>query len=173
MAAFVSLPKTVDHLRELYDAVDGDNPTKADKRALRKAFEEYPGLWLVVGDLAHNAATHIIDTVNGPESWKLSLRQGWEELQGELGAADATPIEKLLIQQVALAWIRLYIVEYASAELATGGLTASSADYREKRLNAAQRRFLRACETLARIRKINLQTIQINIANQQVNQING
>ena len=43
----------------------------------------------------------------------------------------------------------------------------------EKRLNAAQRRFLRACESLARIRKMKLPPMQINIAQQQVNQVNG
>jgi hypothetical protein len=171
MAAIVSLPKSVKHLNELYDAVDGDNPTKEDRQALQKAFIDHPGLWLVVGDQAHNAATHLIDIANGPESWKMSLRRGWDELQEELGAVEAPPLEKLLIQQVALAWMRLNYVEYANAETSTGGYTANRADYWEKRLNAAQRRFLRACETLARIRKMNLPAIQVNIAEKQINQL--
>ena len=173
MAALVSLPKDVKHLSKLYDAVDGDNPTREDRQALKKALVDHPDLWRVVGDLAHNAATNLADTVGAPDSWKLSLFRGWDELQKELGADDASPVEKLLIQQVVLSWMRLNIVEYASSELATGEFSGSWADYWEKRLNAAQRRFLRACETLARIRKMNLQVLQINIASQQVNQING
>jgi hypothetical protein len=173
MAALVSLPEDLKHLSKLYDAVDGDNPTKKDRQALKKALIDHPGLWRAVGDLARNAATNLADQASAPGSWKLSLIRGWDELQDELGAADASPVEKMIIQQVALSWMRLNHVEYIAVGLTTGDLTASSADYWEKRLNAAQRRFLRASETLARVRKINLQTIQINIANQQVNQING
>jgi hypothetical protein len=36
--------------------------------------------------------------------------------------------------------------------------------YWEKRLSAAQRRYLRACTTLARIRKMRLPAMQVNIA---------
>jgi hypothetical protein len=45
------------------------------------------------------------------------------------------------------------------------------ADFLEKRLNYAQRRFTRAIETLARVRKVTRQTLalQVNIAGQQVN----
>lgn len=50
--------------------------------------------------------------------------------------------------------------------------------YCEKRLSAAQRRFTRACETLARVRKLSRNTpaLQLNIATsggQQVNVANG
>ena len=73
MAAFVSLPKSVKHLSHLYDAVDGDNPTKEDKQALQKAFIDHPGLWLVVGDQAHNAAD-ILTEWGRKAIWNFSAR---------------------------------------------------------------------------------------------------
>ena len=40
---------------------------------------------------------------------------------------------------------------------------------RDRKLSAAQRRYLRACETLARVRKLRLPTLQVNIGEKQVN----
>ncbi len=49
-------------------------------------------------------------------------------------------------------------------------LTTKHRDYWDRHLNAAQRRYLRAIETLARVRKLSGRgPIQINIAEQQVN----
>jgi hypothetical protein len=42
----------------------------------------------------------------------------------------------------------------------------------DKRLSAGQRRYLRACETLARVRKITRATMQINIAGPGSQQLN-
>ena len=43
----------------------------------------------------------------------------------------------------------------------------------EKRLSGAQRRYLRACETLAKIRKMQLPMVQVNIGQQQLNVAKG
>jgi len=44
-----------------------------------------------------------------------------------------------------------------------------SGHFWDRRLSAAQRRHLRACETLARIRRMGIAALQVNIARQQVN----
>ena len=68
---------------------------------------------------------------------------------------------------------RLYWVE----NLMTGQLkncTSSQLQHWEKRLSANQRRYFRAIETLARVRKLASRTpeiLQVNIAEQQVNQV--
>ena len=43
-------------------------------------------------------------------------------------------------------------------------ISLEKARFWEGRLNAAQRRFLRAMETLARVRKLKLPPVQVNIA---------
>ncbi len=158
-------------VEDLMTMVDADDPDPRDVAALRAALKSTPDLWRSVGNMMNNAATHLIDTLTVPKTMELALRQGWKSLADDLDANDAAPLEQLLIQQVVLSWLRLGFVEYLHAETTTGAATLPVADYWDKRLNAAQRRFLRACETLARVRKINLQAIQINIADQQVNQL--
>jgi hypothetical protein len=169
MAVMVRFPDKLKEINAVFDAVDCDDPTPEDKKAFRLMLEKYPEAWRVAGDWAKNAASHMIDTLKAPVSLKISMERGWDALQDDLGAAGASPIEKLLIQQVVLSWMRLGYVEYAYTSITNGQETYERLNYWEKRLNAAQRRFLRASETLARVRKISLQAIQINIANQQVN----
>lgn len=174
MAAHLTM-RLETEVSNLFEAVDKKKPTPADIRQLRKMLRERPDLWRALGDMAHNAASHLIDTLEAPESLKLSLQQGWQSLQVELGAAGATSLEQLLIQQVVIAWLRLGIVEYKYTSVTNEAITLTMGDFWERRLSAAQRRFLRACETLARIRKLNLPAIQVNIAadgGQQVNQVN-
>jgi len=169
MPAIIETPPELKHVRSILAAVDSDDPTPEDIEAFRTALEDYPALWRVTGNLARNAATNLVYTTDAPESMKLSLRHGFAALQAELGADEASPLEQLLIEQVALSWLRLNLVEYFYTDIVNGDSTYTSRNYWERRLNAAQRRFLRACETLARIRKLGI-VVQVNIANQQVNQ---
>jgi hypothetical protein len=103
-----------------------------------------------------------------PRSVKEAIDFAWVEMKTELGAADPSPLVKLLIQQVVLAWMRLGYVEYAYTNITGNSIRIARADYWERRLNTAQRRFVRASETLARVRKMG-PVIQVNIAGQQVN----
>ena len=80
MPAIVDIPEEIKNLRSLYDAVDSDNPTKEDRLAFQDALEEYPDMWRAVGNMAKNAATNTIYSVNGPESLKLSLTHGWHAI---------------------------------------------------------------------------------------------
>jgi hypothetical protein len=70
-----------------------------------------------------------------------------------------------------MAWLRLAYVEYQYTSITDGDQLIRRVDHWERRLNAAQRRFLRACSTLARIRKLNLPPIQVNIGQNQINQV--
>lgn len=88
-----------------------------------------------------------------PRSVKEAMDFAWVEMKTELGAADASPLVKLLIQQVVLAWMRLGYVEYAYTNITGKSIPIARADYWERKLNATQRRSLRASETLARVRK--------------------
>lgn len=104
------------------------------------------------------------------QCWKHRL----EFMRKDLGYENASPLERLLIQQVTLCWLNLNIVEFRHSNLMQQSITLTLGMYWEKRLSAAQRRFTRACETLARVRKLsrNNPALQFNIAaigGQQVN----
>ena len=156
-------------LHDLLERSDKDRPAKGDVKALRDFLWNNPALWAYVGDLADQAAIKLIHDIRSTPTLKECFKVGYDHLNRELGGYDGTPIERLLVQQVVLSWMRLAYAEHTYQIVTTEGGTFKKMDYWERRLNASQRRFLRGCETLARIRKIDPQIIQVNIAKQQVN----
>jgi hypothetical protein len=95
-------------------------------------------------------------------------------LKKELGSEEAPLLEQLLIQQAALCWLKLNLVELSYSGTMKQSITLTLGIYWEKRLSAAQRRFTRACETLTRVRKLSRNTpaLQVNIAAQGGQQVN-
>ncbi|HET8670642.1 MAG TPA: hypothetical protein VFM05_08480 [Candidatus Saccharimonadales bacterium] len=59
-------------------------------------------------------------------------------------------LEKLLIQQAALCWLKLNLVELSYSGTMKQSITLTLGIYWKRRLSAAQRRFTRACETTTR-----------------------
>ena len=69
----------------------------------------------------------------------------------------------------ALCWLRLQLIEQQYSGVQAGNMTLPQGDYWERRLSAAQRRYLRAVETLARVRRLRVPALQVNIGEKQVN----
>lgn len=156
-------------LREILVNTNKENPEKKDIRALQNALKNSPALWRSVGDLARKTQNQLIDNAKGAFLIKESIRYGLEEMRQEFGFENASPLERLLIEQVTLAWLHYYLTQWSYNTAHISGMTIGMAGYWERRLNGAQRRYMRALETLARIRKMG-PAIQINIAKNQVNQ---
>ena len=157
---------------ELLRRMNQEHPAPEDLRGLRKVLEETPGLWQEVADLADQAASVLVTNVTATPVVKELVRGAYHGLKRDLGHEAAPVLEKVLISQVALAWLRLNILEqgYTGKTMSgTGSFRTEEGDYWERRLCASQRRFLRACETLARVRRIPVAALQVNIARQQVN----
>jgi len=159
---------------DLLKKTDCQVPDPADLLALRAMLEQHPGLWRVAGDLAHTAAMSIVAKMRAYPLVAESLKRGWDVMKDELGYQLASPLERLLVEQVVLCWLHLHVVELEYSGLIGASLSPTLADHWERRLSAAQARYLRACETLARIRKLARSTpaLQVNIAaggGQQIN----
>ena len=90
-------------------------------------------------------------------------------MREELGFAQASALERLLIDRVILSWLRLHHVDFHHTAALENSTQLPRANYWERRLSAAEHRFLQACQSLARIRKLNLPTVQVNIGEKQVN----
>jgi hypothetical protein len=104
------------------------------------------------------------------ECWKHRL----SSLRKELGYIGAPLLEQLLIQHAALCWLKLSLVELQYSHVMKQSITLTLGIYWERRLTAAQKRFTRACESLARIRKLSRNTpaLQLNIATSGGQQVN-
>jgi hypothetical protein len=90
-----------------------------------------------------------------------------DQLRRDLEGAQPTPIETVLAERAALCWfiVHLYETSYMQAE----NMTINQAESRQRRIDAAHRRFLTAVATLARVRKLALPSLQVNIGANQIN----
>jgi hypothetical protein len=167
-------PAVARQFLELVKKIDQEDPTPADVRALRAMLEGHPQLWRVAGDLAYAAVLNIVAKLDAGPLVTESLKHSWVARKDELGYPSAPPLERLLIEQVVLCWLHLHIIEIEYTSVMNEPIPAISADHWERRLSTAQRRYLRACEALARIRKLARTTpaLQVNIATHGGQQVN-
>lgn len=159
---------------QLVKRTDKEDPDPADVRALRQTLSQHPELWCLAGDLARAAALNIVNKLEASHPISQSLKQGWGAMKDELGYQTASPLERLLIEQIVLCWFHLNIVEIEYTNVMAQPIPVSSAEHWERRLSAAQRRYIRACDALARIRKLARTTpaLQVNIAAHGGQQLN-
>jgi len=150
-----------DRFIELVHRTNKEKPRPADVEELRRALSEHRGLelWRSVSGIAQAAeltmlarASFLTDAIR--ECWRERLRQ----VRLDLGFDDAPEAEKLLISHVALCWLRLNLVEHGYTSNTSGEHTLTAGVYWEKRLTAAQRRYTRAVETLAKVRTLTAAT---------------
>ncbi len=147
-------------------------PSENDRAVLDSLLGDFPMLWDIAGDIMAKAADKLISRMSNTYSIEASVRKGWQELPKQLAHPNDGPLERLLVQQVVLCWLQMGYIEYQyNSLLPQGDTTLPSANFWERRLSAAQRRYLRAIETLARVRRLNLPAVQVNIGAQQVNQV--
>jgi len=94
---------------------------------------------------------------------------GLEDLEKQLGYELAPPLERLLIENILNCWLQYHMVENNYTTVMSGSTTLERGAYWDKRLSVVQRRYLRSIETLAKVRKMKLPAIQVNIGEKQVN----
>jgi len=165
--------KKIAPLCDLIKKMNKKDPDPKELALLRRAMREHPVLWDKAGDLAKSAREEIITELPMSTCTREAVSAYVRHIRNELGHESAPMLEKLLIDQVVISWLRLYGTEISYSGIRSSGrLTLDQGAYWERRLSAAQRRFLGACTTLTRIRKMAGRTpglMQLNIGAQQVN----
>jgi hypothetical protein len=163
---------------ELLTKANKDRPKTADLQALKELLYENKELelWKAVVGMGELAESQVLDTiVNGSGQ---GMRECWRQrlmaMRADLGYAESSALERLLIQQVTLCWLNLNLTEYRHTNVMKQSISFACGTYWEKRLSAAQKRFTRACETLVRIRRLSRTTpaLQLNIATSGGRQVN-
>jgi hypothetical protein len=148
-----------------------DRAQKGDKSALpavRELLQDPANVDLLGGDLARQAQLTLINKFSGKNLlFQESLTRKLDLMRAELGGANPTPLEKLLVERVVACWLHLHHLEiiYASKESMSLELGA----YYQRSLSAAHKRYLSAIKTLAVVRKLAVPVLQVNIARKQVN----
>ncbi len=161
-------------LTELLDKTNKEKPKPNDVKALRKFLAEHPEMWKAVGNLVLQAQYGIVESINTRAGLRESLKAGLGELPKELARPGDGPLEHLLIDQIVIAWLRQGIAEYYYTEQLENSFTYESGRYWERRLTQTQARYLKAVESLARVRKLSRPgAVQVNIGAQQTNIAQG
>ena len=161
----------LDRLIELVGAEKAGHLSEAKVLELRRLLSEASDLWRYVS-VAELAARSAIEEASSRKGMQEVLLANYNGMRRELGHEQATPLEKALIDHVALCWWRLQEVEQRYSKVMSQSITLTLGQYWEKRLSAVQGRYLRALTTLARIRKMGLPAMQVNIAAQGGQQVN-
>jgi hypothetical protein len=162
--------------RALLDKTNKEHPNPKDVKALSDLLGDNRKLelWRDVVSAGYLAEVMVIENANATAGLKECWKQRLQVLKKDLGYNDAPMLEQLLIQQAALCWLKLNLVELSYSGTMAQSITLTLGMYWEKRLSAAQKRFTRACETLARIRRLsrNAPSLQFNIATDGGQQVN-
>jgi hypothetical protein len=136
-------------LQVLVDRANQGSPTAL--ACLRQLLERCPEVWQEVGDLSRHAELAWTHLIGGDNKLVLeAVKRHVARMKGELAGPAPTPIERLLIEQVALSWLASRYAEIAAATPGTSSL--GEAKVRLKRAESAQRRFMTSIKTLTELR---------------------
>jgi hypothetical protein len=120
---------------------------------LREALEARPEIWKHCSDLAAIAERAWIALVAGPDLLVAeSLMMRMADLRAELAGPDPTALERLAIERVVIAWLQAWYSDLAAA--GSGDVPPKVAAFALERQDRAQKRYLAALATLARIRRL-------------------
>ena len=162
-------------LSELVKNTHKEKPKPEDLAALRRFFDGDPELWQATGNLAKRTLEHLCRTYYQQSAYvqECVLRRV-EQMRKDMGYAEASPLESLLIEQILVCYVNVYVLEMNSAGKLCESHSTETGLYWDRRLTGAQRRFRCACETLARVRKLSRNTpaLQFNIASAGGQQVN-
>lgn len=151
--------KTVSELKSIIKRTDTENPKPKDLEVLRKEFEDKPELYRSIGNLNKGVFNTILESAVGKSVLvRESTQRFIKEMKSELGYETSTFVEKMLIDEIILRWLRLLTVENDHHKILNERHTLEVGIYYDKRLSTAQHRYLKSIETLAKVRKMIAQT---------------
>jgi len=133
----------------LLRAQQGDTTVIGD---LRELLDQKPELWKQVGDLAEHAELAMLSLAAGKNLLaREAMQRKLADLKEELTGPSPTPLERLLVNRIAISWLQVH-----HADLAAAACTANTPQgvYAQRRLDSANRRYLLAIRQLATVRRL-------------------
>ena len=170
--------KTTDHwgeITELHKRMDkAKDPNPKDVERLRQLALATPGFLSFTRSTTQSIRHQLIEKISHGVSRALMLAEV-DSLKKQLDYDAAPPLERLLIDHILTVRLRLIHAENNyNLCVVNQSATFKAGEYWDNLLSSTQARFLRAIETLARVRRLarNTPALQINIANDGGKQVN-
>lgn len=151
-----------------------EKPKLKDITELRKRLRDTPELYKAVFDLADVIKDSTVKKMIDQRGARLGIKANILHIKNSMSYEHSTIIEKMLIENIIITWLRYQWTEFQLTTRMDRDVSMSVVAWWEKRTSAAQRRYLRAIETLARVRKLarNTPALQVNIATEGGQQVN-
>lgn len=163
-------PQKADEFMEVIQrAYNAKKPAKEDLQTIRKFLIEYPEFCPVVFSMTEATRGRIIKNFVGDEVARTAIQEHVVYIRDEMGYHEAPIMEKMLIDNIVTAWLRVQWLDFLVANRMGGEFNIRPMEFWQKSLAMAQRNYLAASEALAKIRKMKLPNIQLNIGDKQIN----
>jgi hypothetical protein len=164
----------INEFLEVVERAYKKKPTPKDLAELRKWIDEFPELWRLIFDTARVIEDNFIKNMAQDEASVIAMQKNTEEIRQGFEYETSSMMEKMLIDNIIISWLA---VQYANYQLtARMGQNEKTVilEFWERRLTTMQRRYLRACETLVKVRRLlsKKPAIQVNIAAKGGQQVN-
>ena len=96
-----------------------------------------------------------------------SIRRHVAVLRTELAGPEPSPLERLLVDRIVVAWLEVkrqdgFMAQFQETSFKQG-------EYYQRRHERAEKRFHQACKSLAQIRRLQGPMVQLNVADKQIN----
>jgi hypothetical protein len=144
-----------------------------DVQHLRRLVVRTPS-FLLAASTMESIRRHLIEKMSHGTSRAFMLAEV-DVLKKQLDYDAAPPLEQLLIDHILTVRLRLIHAEHNyNACVVNQSITFRDAEYRDNLLSSTQARFIKAIETLARVRRLarNTPALQINVAHEGGKQVN-
>jgi hypothetical protein len=111
------------------------------------------------GELAEEVVNSFTRTLAGQNvGFREAVLKKLENLRAELLGGNPTPLERLLVERVVACWLQVQDAELRAAQARDA--TFKQLDFYQRRMDAANRRFLAAVKALALVRKLALRALR-------------
>jgi hypothetical protein len=147
---------------------------QGDRKALQRftvLLDKDVGLRAALQDIAHKVREMMLEQGLGKDN--LLLQQEWEKrtilLCKRMIEDASTPLELMLIERIGTCYLAANLADIAAQ---SSGLTLKHAEYLDKRAERLHHRHIQAIECLARVRRLQIPAMQVNIAQPGAQQLN-
>lgn len=153
-------------------SANGEILKPAEINNLRQAMENNPELYRSIYDVCARLRDNMIANIAHDPDHQDALRAQLEVMKSGMGYGKSPELVKALIENMLACWLRLQYTETKLQDLMDQHTTFDVARFWDERLSAAHRRYLQACETLARVTRLTIPNVQLNVAAPGAEQVN-
>jgi len=159
---------------DLINKIDKEKPDATDLQEAEHMVSLNPSLWQVGMGYTGSTLEQFINKTCPSKGQQLILKAEIMSIKENLGYNTSDQSERLIIDQIMLCWIEMNYAAGRMHGLLTGGeYSIRTGEYWQENLTRYQNRYLKAIETLVRIRRLNKgMVLQVNIATDGGKQIN-